>query len=83
MPPDDYPARWTPWLTHDEPPSKPDVPPVDSLRSGAHADCGDRYAWQPYPPAWRQPSAEPTARRSQHDEAMAAAASLLVVPDDD
>jgi hypothetical protein len=78
---DDYPPGWTPWLTHDEPPSKPEVPPIDSLRSGAHTDSGDRYTSQPYPQHWRQPSG-PMAR-SQHDEAMAAAASLLVVPNDD
>ena len=47
--PDDYPTDWTSWLTHDEPPSKPEVPPVDSLRSGAHTDSGDRYTTQTYP----------------------------------
>jgi hypothetical protein len=51
--PDDYPTDWTPWITHDEPPGKPEIPPVDTLRSGAHTDSGDRYHAEPYPSDWR------------------------------
>jgi hypothetical protein len=79
---DDYPPSWTSWLTHDEPPGKPEVPPVHSLRSGAHTDSGDRYTTQTYPHAWHTTAAStgPVAR-SPIGEAMAAAASLLVVPE--
>ena len=81
---DDYPTGWTPWLTHDELPARPEVPPVDSLRSGAHTDSGDRYATQTYPDAWHMTASStgPVAR-SPIGEAMAAAASLLIVPNDD
>ena len=85
MPPDDYPARWTPWLTHDEPPSKPDGRHVGSLRSGAHTDSGDRYTTtQPYPQGWGWNTHGVThAPAGPIDEAMRAAASVLVVHDDD
>jgi hypothetical protein len=52
------------------------------MRSGAHTDGVGLYATDPYPPAWRQPSAQPVAR-GPIDEAMARAAAVLVVPDHD
>jgi hypothetical protein len=54
--------------------------PVESLRSGAHTDGPSLYTVVPYPQHWQQPSDVPVTR-SVHDEAMAAAASLLVVPE--
>jgi hypothetical protein len=52
------------------------------MRSGAHTDAPPGlYATDPYPQAWRQPNAPLV--RGPIDEAMAAAAAVLVVPNDD